>query len=159
MVTVLFLDVDGVLNIESRSYSTARHSDRLIEPHLVTRLNNILDLHPEMFVVISSSWKGTMDDLLDHLAEAGFRHQDRIIGKTPDFSGVTSDRTIEVNHWLELNEGIWDKAFVLDDKPYRFNKYGIQDLFIHVDPETGLSEKDAEKIRRWSSILPSLDEE
>ena len=57
MRNILMLDIDGVLNIISNSYATAKHQDNLVEAHLVERLNYLCRKIDILEIVISSSWR------------------------------------------------------------------------------------------------------
>ena len=80
---ILFLDIDGVLNINAGTpkdltfFRTQNH----METHLVQRFNNYLNQN-EVKIIISSSWRDDMDDLQKQLERVGFKHWDRVVGRT-----------------------------------------------------------------------------
>lgn len=126
---VLFLDVDGVLNVMSDSYRTfMKPEGHHIEYHLVDRLNYII-AKTDAKVVISSSWKSDMDDLEFQLKQEGFRYWDRVIGRTP-FSGemrrVSSKqsgyRGFQIMQWLR------DYPYVMDIEQYVVLEDEISDV-------------------------------
>jgi len=112
-VRVIFLDVDGVLNIESRSYKTfMRPRGQHIEEHLVKRLDYIIS-QTEAKIVVSSSWKTMMEDLKMQMEEAGFSNWDVVIGKTEINSKLRGDQILEcVEHLKHI-----DSYVVLEDEP------------------------------------------
>ena len=104
---VIFLDVDGVLNVMSDSYRTfMKPEGHHIEYHLVDRLNYIM-AKTDAKIVISSSWKSSMGDLEFQLKQEGFRYWDKVIGRTPfsgemDTRGEQSDyRGLQIQYWLK----------------------------------------------------------
>lgn len=80
---VIFLDVDGVLNILSNTYRSCNYDDLgndPIERHLMRRLEFILKRVKDSVIVVSSSWR--MDILKERLSEANFKYMERILGET-----------------------------------------------------------------------------
>ena len=81
---ILFLDVDGVLNIMGASYYSHGFNNignDPIERHLMVRLEFILERVPDLNIVISSSWfEKQLKRKLDKLR---FKYLNCIIGSTP----------------------------------------------------------------------------
>lgn len=99
---IIFLDVDGVLNIMSESYNTfMKPYSQHIEPHLIQRLNYIIE-QTDAHVVISSSWRATMDDLKLQMEEQGFKYWDKVLGRTPHDDEM-KDCTFE-EAWMRGNQ-------------------------------------------------------
>ena len=83
MIKVVFLDIDGVLNVLSDSYTTLmKPCDSHMDEIFVHRLNYIVE-QTNAKVVISSSWKSDMLNVRQHLIKFGFRYMDNLIGRTP----------------------------------------------------------------------------
>lgn len=55
----IFLDIDGVLVLESKFYGSAITKEDLLkfDPGCLKEFENVLRLYPEVLVVISSSWR------------------------------------------------------------------------------------------------------
>ncbi len=149
MAKVIFLDIDGVLNIMSESYRTTNIMRRgamiYIEPHLAERLDYIIQKTGAM-IVVSSSWRGDMDDLQKQMERAGFKNWNKVIGRTPYIHG---GRGLEIQAWLAHHTGV-TKYVVLEDE--------IDDVcgekcdavprsnVVEVDMQSGLSHYDTEDI-------------
>lgn len=108
---VLFLDIDGVLNIEAGDTPTYMTTGRHMELHLIDIFNMFLDEYP-IDIVISSSWRDDMEDLQRQLKKNGFRHWGRVIGAT-SYNFDTRGKVI-----LEyLRKNNIENYIVLDDFP------------------------------------------
>lgn len=131
MDKVLFLDFDGVLNNDA----TLTKVENNVEPYrhcglestLVEILNKILDATGAK-VVFSTSWRTIYDDkrLVELLERWGFRHGDRVIGRTP--KRWSSSREFEIEEWLLEHNSPGMKFLVLDDAHTRFVASGNQIL-------------------------------
>ena len=119
---IIFLDVDGVLNVMSDSYRTfMKPYGQHIEAHLVSRLNYIIE-KTDSHVVVSSSWKSDMDDLELQMTEQGFKYWDKVIGRTP-FSGEmgmpgldSGLRGLQIEKWMKDSDVEIDSFVVLEDE-------------------------------------------
>lgn len=110
---VVFLDIDGVLNMYGASYRTfMKPYGQHIEPHLVNRLNYILEKVEDLKIVISSSWRNDMKDLENQMKKQGFKFWDRVIGKT--IHDKTGFRGFEILEWFIKNTA--EKYLVIDDE-------------------------------------------
>lgn len=145
---IIFLDVDGVLNIMSDSYRTfMKPRGQHIEPHLVQRLNYLIE-KTEAKVVISSSWRHDMEDLEKQLTEQGFKYWEDVIGKTGhDPEGWRGN---EIKEWLRNYDEHKIEAFcVLEDEPIDIcGKYcnAIQAYYVvQTDINEGLSNNDVKR--------------
>lgn len=142
----LFLDIDGVLNING--------GERQTEPHLVERLNKIMP-HIDA-LVISSAWRMHMhygDMTKDGFAFMLFTHGvERMIGERPasiDYTsmesrfseGILSARPGQIMQYVR-EHGLSTWA-VLDDMPLA----GLSN-FVKVDPSNGLSERNVSDVLR-----------
>lgn len=119
---IVFLDIDGVLNIMSDSYRTfMKPYGQHIEPHLVERLNYLIE-KTDSHIVISSSWKSNMEDLEKQMVEQGFKYWDRVLGRTP-FSGEFEDcefggyRGNQIKKWLDETAEKIDSYCIIEDEP------------------------------------------
>lgn len=163
---VLFLDIDGVLNwIDT--------ADRVgpfigICPERVARFNKIVEAHPDLKIVISSTWRhgirGHIEDfeaLKTFLASRGVKGE--IIDHTPMHFGHRG-RGNEIREWLEDCEVGLESFVILDDdtecmepfapEPSIFDKYGgIDD---EVEPQIDL--RPFHVITHWTGD-PNVDEE
>jgi len=145
MNKLIFLDVDGVLNIMSNSYRTfMKPYGQHIEPHLVQRLNYLIE-KTDSDIVVSSSWRVHMDDLETQMVEQGFKHWHRVIGAT-NYNGQY--RGQQIADWIEFNEykGVY---CVLEDEPSdicgnKCRAIGAR-YVVHVDMAEGLSENDVSR--------------
>lgn len=153
MNKIIFLDIDGVLNIFAGPNATFRNAPEgeHIEKHLVERLNFILKEIPDIKIVISSSWRDDMEDLKIQLERAGFEYWDRVISKTIQpipiaYGGYAFEyRGHQIQQWLEENE-FYGKYLVIDD--YTIEICGEycssipKENVIETNPETGITNFD-----------------
>jgi len=110
---IIFLDVDGVLNIMSSSYNSHGYDTigmNPIEPHLMKRLEFILERVPDANIVISSSWY--MKNLINELKKLKFKYVNRVIDRTPR---KCMYRGIQIKEWLNRHKYITN-YIVLEDE-------------------------------------------
>ncbi len=150
---VIFLDIDGVLNIMSPSYNTTSYrpdgSVRWMEEHLIQRLHYLIE-KTDAKIVISSSWRLDMPDLEKQLRVGGFKYWDKVIGETPYIVGHRGD---EIQSYLDENPEI-DCFVVLEDeiddvcgeKCQTIHKLNV----VEVDMKEGLSHQN---VRQAYNIL------
>lgn len=140
---VLYLDVDGVLNIESPSYSTYLWAFKNefpfhghMEKHLVYRLSYLCDKAKITDIYISSSW-GKEDTVIE-LTRLGFTHIDKI--RDEIWSSSAGERkNVILEHFKTLKEDV--KGVTLDD--IIFGEDDLDNLkYITIDPKNGLSDYD-----------------
>lgn len=140
---VIFLDIDGVLNVPFAYIGNKKYNYKGIYPdkgfytHAVSNLNHIIyELHTRL--VITSTWRNghTMSQLKHALTERGI-YGVNIAGFTPNLSS----RGEEIKTWLNENKVI--KFLILDNntkdvKSYfpnnyietdKFRGFGIETLF------------------------------
>lgn len=148
MRNILFLDIDGVLNMESESYMTAKHNISLLEKHLVQRLNYLCEKAELIEIVVSSTWRFTMDDLKETMKKEGFKHCDKIIGRTTIArSEQFLKRGEQIRKYLvdtidvNFKEGVDANVFILDDEMYGIEEYWGVECLHPVDRAEGLSNK------------------
>jgi len=112
MMNIIFLDIDGVLNMYGESSRTfMKDYGQHIEPHLVCRLNYICENVDNLSIVISSSWRFNMKDLKKQIEEQGFKHWNLVIGATPDLNF----RGDEIMAWIK-GHNFKGNYLVIDDE-------------------------------------------
>lgn len=126
-MNIIFLDIDGVLNMYGSSYRTfMKPYGQHIEPHLAQRLNYICENVKDLKIVISSSWRNDMGDLQKQIEEQGFKYWNLVIDKTPfPYSGKQKEdktynielqyRGQQIGKWLHKNQ-FKEKFLVIDDE-------------------------------------------
>ena len=141
-MNIIFLDVDGVLNMYGSSYITfMKPYGQHIEPHLVCRLNYICENVKDLKIVISSSWRSVMEDLEKQIKEQGFKYWDKVIDKTPDLNF----RGEEIKKWIDINS-FNGKYLVLDDETVDicgdYCNIILKENVLQIDGNEGLLHKD-----------------
>ena len=159
---IIFLDVDGVLNIMSDSYRSCAWVNLghdAVEAHLMKRLEYIIE-QTDANIVISSSWH--QEQLTILFKKLRFKHIDKIIGRTyrgkventniPDERLIIqhgtgfkylSERGDQIQHWIDNTEHSIESYVVLEDEVSdvcgdRCNTIPI-DKVVEVDMNEGLS--------------------
>lgn len=134
---VLFLDIDGVLNCATTQEKVGRGTFAAF-PGLDARLVGLLGAwlleHPEVSVVISSSWR-LDEDQLDLIREAGI-----------PFIGITrnmTNRATEIDDWLNAHPEV--ETFAILDDIEHFSAWW-RPYFVKTAYETGLTEADLRKV-------------
>lgn len=136
---ILFLDIDGVLNMYGASYYSFAWTNlgtNAIERHLVRRLEFILELVSDLNIVISSSWR--QEPLINKLTELNFKYMDRIVGRTPRRNKARGLQILDY-----INEHDVHTYIVLEDEIADVVTYIDRDRIIEVDMNEGLSNKNA----------------
>lgn len=148
---ILFLDFDGVLHPFPMRPSDTHFS-------AIAPLWKVLETHPDMSVVITSTWRErhTFSQLLGILAtHGGERFTARFIGATPILESendyVPGIRQREIESWLVDNDAVHARHIVLDDIEEYFDS-SCSNLYL-VDGVTGLTGKDADLIALWMASL------
>ncbi len=135
---ILFLDFDGVLHPDP-----CPSPERLFEN--APRLTRLLDHHPDVGVVLSTSWRTVRpeSELLEALP-ASLRQ--RVLGLNPRCSDFTPEparmpyrRHAECEQWLRLHGMDGSHWLALDDRPDWFAPY-CENL-IECDSRIGLDER------------------
>ena len=116
-VKIIFLDVDGVLNIMSSSYNSFKLTSTALEPHLVRRLEFIIERvsrSTSLKIVISSSWHE--DNLIENLKKYNFKYVNDIVGRTP--RNNFNLRGDQIKDWLDNHQDEYsiDNYIVLEDE-------------------------------------------
>lgn len=148
MINIIFLDLDGVLNINAGKNATYLNSLNHFEFNLIDRFNFLLD-NLDCYLVMSSSWREDYPDSLKQLERAGFKHIDKFIGKTIFDPNRALFRGEEISLWIENHMSNIKYLCVDDDIEQIYNVEGSKIPFencIKINPEVGLSEIDIKRI-------------
>jgi len=142
--SVVFLDVDGVINVASQQ---PPHLPEL-QPHTMAALARVLR-STGADVVLSSTWRcspTSIGKVNAALSRYGLRP---ILDCTPFDPRCITPREDEIISWLEAHQGEVSHWVVLDDvdlttsgKP---NGQRVAGHFVHTDACKGLTEKDADR--------------
>lgn len=147
MKTLIFLDIDGVLNNESwweKLYADQSLSRYLFDPQNVEALNVILD-QTGASIVISSAWRHgkKLNWLRKHLKRQGVKGY--VIGVTPD--GVMQKdfpedwvRGHEIELWLKRHTDGKAVFVILDDDD---DMGPLMDRLVQTDMKRGLTMAEA----------------
>lgn len=146
MKKIIFLDVDGVLNIQHDGvYYTYQATGEFMEKHLVARLNYLIE-KTGAEIVVSSSWRTMTDALKEDLKKAGFKHEDKILDITPDLHNQGFKRGDEILEWIDMYQNAKNETvhyIVLEDEEDL--SYIPEEYIIQTDQREGFSIKDLEK--------------
>jgi hydroxymethylpyrimidine pyrophosphatase-like HAD family hydrolase len=144
MKKVIFLDLDGVLNVEIGQKGTFMMKGVYFEKHLIDRFNVFLESNPDIKLVMSSSWRADYQYAIKVLKEEGFEHNDKFIGKTIYSRHMNRKRHKEINMWLSDND--CDAFVVVDDRPEEL--IPEMENFCQINGEIGIQEKDIKNINK-----------
>lgn len=145
MLTILFLDIDGVLNRHKRQENNYCG----IEPECVHHLNIILNEFPHLMVVLSSSWRYitfgghmSIEGLRSMFLTHGLCLNGHLLSTTCSDEHIAT-REKQIQNWLETNMGTRNYNFaVLDDLPLDLPL----SVFVRTDAGTGLTEMQAQEV-------------
>lgn len=142
---IIFLDIDGVLNIRSNSYSTlaVEHNSRFadsicrMEYFLVKRLEYLVKMTDAKIVLISA-WD--LESAKKELKNNDFKYVKSII----DFIGYNENRIKAINDYVIKNK---IKSFVIFDDEIRAGDLNAlpsyeRFRFIQIDFENGIQSRD-----------------
>ena len=127
---VVFLDFDGVINLDLNNYSGPFNNKELID-----NLNKLC-LENNFKIVVISSWR-KYSNYKDILYKSGLNKKIEILGSTENFE---KDREKEVIEYLKKHIYI-DKFIILDDKP--FNE--LKRFQIQTDMDNGFNKEKYEE--------------
>lgn len=150
MNTIVFLDIDGVLNSSRFFYDNnplPMGRPGAIDPDAVRRLNQIVDATGAK-VVLSTSWRTQgVDTVSGYLSERGFTGS--VIGATP--TNMDGPRRSEINEWLWQAERLGyrvDRFIVIDDDENAQvfdGPYAVKGTFIWCNHVDGLTDECVQK--------------
>lgn len=113
---ILFLDFDGVINLDLNNYTGPFKNKNLID-----NLNNFC-INYNFKIVVISSWR-KYSNYKEILYKSGLDKKVEVVGSTVN---LEKDRDQEVIDYIE-NHCYIDKFIILDDKPfYILKKYQVQ---------------------------------
>lgn len=160
MKKILFLDIDGVLNTKWWYTQMDRNTPRdkygyAFDPNAVANLKRIID-ETGADIVISSSWKSFgLTELIDMWQERNL--PGLIIGITPnsvsdelllnadiDSIELFHIRGEEIMQWLANHRKQVSNYAIIDDMDNMLPEQ--QSHFVHVNPEIGITKKDADRV-------------
>ncbi len=154
-VPILFLDIEGVLcshdHQREASKLVTKHEDwgKVLDPHCISILNTIVEMH-DLEVVVTSSWKHIfpLKLMTNWLRTAGLHAHEHVIGVTP--TAKTNSRTMEITHWLvrHRKDPSTRQYVILDDSDVSAHRHRL----VRVDPEEGLSESHIGDVARILAI-------
>jgi hypothetical protein len=126
---ILFLDVDGVINING-TFSKAA----------IVNLNKLLKAEKDLDIVISSSWRHKGLETCRDILETHGVDPDRIIGVT-DSKPNDYERGHHIQRWLDKHKDI-DKFVIFDDNSDI--KPDMAEL-VQTNPHVGITSSDVKK--------------
>ena len=162
MRKILFLDIDGVINTDrqcERCYEKGIVPDERFgypfDPEAVACLARIID-ETGADIVISSSWKfWGLPDMTNMWKDRNM--PGKIVDVTPNTMSdemlLNADLTnmdmmafkgSEIKGWLTKHRKSVERYAIIDDVDDMLPEQ--QDCFVQINPITGISEKDAEKV-------------
>jgi len=146
LLDVIFLDIDGVLNPGKDKHP------HVFAPDCVTQLRRILDAHPTVHIVMSTSWRTGFPFFV--LGWLWHQHElpiQRVIGRTPD---IQNDRRgEEIQKWLadaplRSKEHQIGRYACLDDEPEPILEVIPKQHVFTCDPWYGLTAEVADQVIR-----------
>jgi len=149
---VIFLDIDGVLNIMSGSYYShnLEYDGHKIEFHLLKRLEFLIE-RTDAMVVISSSWGN--EDFVDYINNYhNFKYLDNIIDRTPRNKHTRGE---QIADWLREHSDVTNYVILEDEISDVVNNDELKhNRVIEVDMYEGLSHINVmDAIKKLNGIL------
>lgn len=150
---LIFLDIDGVLN-SHQSYTYHHRITHKIEmtdilcPIATSNLGHILDLYPDCFIVVSSSWRKSRSiEDLGNILHKYHIDKSRIIDKTP-VNSKEEIRGNQIKAWIDNNPQIMQKVshYVILDDDNDLTYFLSTPNFIRTNPKVGLSWLETEQV-------------
>ena len=148
--SVIFLDIDGVLN----DFDDRRKERVLIDESMVSRLKKIADVSGAA-IILTSSWRiyyydqqksdgRQMNDNFKKLLDAFEKFGLTISGATQEIGFDKNSRPLEIRHWL-LDKPDVERFVILDDMEWNWG--WLSDHVVHT------RRKDRSSLSGWSSGL------
>jgi len=149
-IKVIFLDMDGVMNIMGDAYRSTDYINlgtQAVEPHLMRRLEYLIEEVEKdgvpVKIVISSSWSEY--NVLLTMNRLRFKYMNAFIGRT---KRDVKWRGNQIQAWLDETDKNVVKYVVLEDEPCDVcgEKCAIipKEYVVPVNMDTGLSDKNVE---------------
>lgn len=146
---VLFLDCDGVLNSHTGMLfeydRTRRMVFRWLEPRLVSLFSSWMNAHPDINIVMSSSWRNwynSMPELRQDMQNRGIKiAPNRWIDRTPYFPG--EHRGVEIQFWLHEHAEVTHIAILDDDS----DMDEVSPYLVKTNADTGVTGADLLRVK------------
>jgi len=140
-MNIIFLDCDGVLNKVKGNDITCKKQLNHFDKKLIENLNNLLSYLKNVKIIITSSWRDDLNDLINELEKSEFKFKNRIIGITKNLG----NRGLEIKTFLKENK--IKKYAIIDDEINEIKEYFKENIF-KINPETGITKEDIKKIEK-----------
>ena len=121
MINVLIgLDIDGVLN----PLLLDNHGEITKTP--IHYLNRVLEICPNVGILITSCWGNHNNSTIDAMVKKGFKFPDRVVGNTDTMNELATSRTKEIELWLlEFDKDEkYTNIVCIDDDQAEFEYFG-----------------------------------
>lgn len=164
-MNIIFLDIDGVLN--SAEFAERNYNETgkglfmfdFVDPFAVDSMKKFLDKHPDIRLVISSSWRyGNVHKTVDFFRSNGMSPlADYVIGDTPrSYSG---ERGKEIQWFLEhigtdvmgdfiIDNDIKVDRYVIVDDDFDMLDFQKENNLVKIDSMHGITNNDYDKIEK-----------
>lgn len=164
-MNIIFLDIDGVLN--SAEFAERNYNETgkglfmfdFVDPFAVDSMKKFLDKHPDIRLVISSSWRyGNVHKTVDFFRSNGMSPlADYVIGDTPrSYSG---ERGNEIQWFLEhigtdvmgdfiIDNDIKVDRYVIVDDDFDMLDFQKENNLVKIDSMHGITNNDYDKIEK-----------
>ncbi len=146
--SVIFLDIDGVLN----DFDSRQENRVLIDEDMVSRLKKIVAISGAS-IILTSSWRiyheaytadKTIDSHFQKLLDAFEKYGLTISGATAEIGYGSRSRPMEIRHWL-LDKPDVESFVILDDTDWQWG--WLRDHVVHT------RRKDPSAVSGWHSGL------
>ena len=165
-MNIIFLDIDGVLNSSDFADKHYKETGKglfmydFLDPNAVNSMKNFLDNHPDIRIVISSSWRyGNVPKTISFFKENGMKPiADYVIGDTPrTHSGERGKEikwflehvgTDEIGDMILDNDIKIDQYVIVDDEDYGMFDFQKEDHLVKIDNVHGITNNDYYRIEK-----------
>lgn len=153
-----YVQPDGKVKIPDHVYYGLSFSKQA-----VFNLDWLCTEEPDLRIVVSSTWRlnRTLQEIKQVMIYGGFKHADRVIGKTvrmfettgPAVAGDIAptrevDRGLEIQEWLTSHEKEWTSFAILDDDSDMFH---LKQFLLQTETTDGLQISQCLKLRMMLS--------
>lgn len=158
---ILFLDMGGVLvTFESQDRGIKNpigegmmwEMQSFIDPKLVEKLNKVFEAHPDVKIVMSSSWRKHLpiEKMKVVLKRAGITQE--LIAYTPQKMSYV-ERGAEIKWYLEESDKYSTNFVIVDDTDEFYHYPYLKERFVQTDGfQVGISDADVDKIIKLFGI-------
>lgn len=145
--SVIFLDIDGVLNTEPQ-LPADQHGPEHLNPELIGRLQSLV-ASTGAKIVVSSSWRHKFSaEEIGQMLASGYPGLDAAVIDATAGDGEES-RGQRILDWLQAHPDVGPYV-ILDDSPMGNGQDQVGSHWVQVDPRTGLTD---ENIQAAETIL------